>query len=323
MTNCRSYAKTHWQKDVRYWAASALSGVGAAAAEFAAKAPLLRPGRAKVVQEVKVRAAKSKEAEIVGLLREGMFVTVHEVCTKSAHVEYAVTGLTGWVTLSKNSEPVLKEDAWAPRPSVKKVPRASEPHREPCEKAAGTCAGDHRSLPESAWKRIHQKFQQPAPSSTSPSSTIQDGEAIACRANWSGDHRSLPESAWKRIHQKFQQTAPSSTSPSSTIQDGEAIACRANWSGDHRSLPESAWKRIHQKFQQTASSSTSPSSTIQDGEAIACRADWSGDHRSLPESAWNRIHEAFDGPRRPEPAAASGWWMLFWQQAMRDMCCSR
>ena len=57
-----------------------------------------------------------------------------EVCTKSAHVEYAVTGLTGWVTLSKNSEPVLKEDAWAPRPSVKKVPRASEPPREPCEK---------------------------------------------------------------------------------------------------------------------------------------------------------------------------------------------
>ncbi|CAE7766385.1 petC-1 [Symbiodinium microadriaticum] len=108
-------------EDVRYWAASALSGVGAAAAEFAAKAPVLRPGRAKVVQEVKVRAAKSKEAEIVGLLREGMFVTVHEVCTKSAHVEYAVTGLTGWVTLSKNSEPVLKEDAWAPRPSVKKA----------------------------------------------------------------------------------------------------------------------------------------------------------------------------------------------------------
>eukprot|EP00439_Symbiodinium_sp_Y106_P042137 s260_g5.t1 len=266
--------------------------------------PLLHPGRAKVVQEVKVRAAKSKEAEIVGLLREGMFVTIHEVCTKSAHVEYSVTGLTGWVTLSKNSEPVLKEDPWA-RPFVKRVPRASEPPLEPCEKvcaklaaagpgtrAAGSCAGDHRSLPESAWKKIHQQFQQTALSFTSPSSQTQRGEAMGGRADCSGSHRSLPASAWERIHQKFQQTAPSSTSPSSEVQRDEAIA-------------------DHQKFQQTACSPT------------ACRANWTGDHRSLPESAWKTIHETFDSPRRPEPAATSGWWMAFCQQATRDLCCSR
>ncbi|CAE7685600.1 unnamed protein product, partial [Symbiodinium microadriaticum] len=90
--------------------------------------PLLRPGRAKVVQEV--RAAKCKESEIRGLLREGMFVTIHEVCSKSARVEYGLTGLSGWVTLRKNSEAVLKEDPWARRPPVKKVPKASEPAPE-------------------------------------------------------------------------------------------------------------------------------------------------------------------------------------------------
>ncbi|CAE7235896.1 unnamed protein product [Symbiodinium sp. CCMP2592] len=252
--------------------------------------PLLRPGRAKVVQEVKVRAAKSKEAEIVGLLREGMFVTIHEVCTKSAHVEYSVTGLTGWVTLSKNSEPVLKEDPWA-RPFVKKAPRASEAPLEPCEKV----------------------FTKPAAL----------GPVTKATGGCAGDHRSLPPSAWERIHQKFQQTATSFTTPSSKVQRGEAIAGIADWSGDHRSLPASAWERIHQKFQQTATSFTSPSSKGQRGEAIGGRADWSGDHRSLPASAWERIHEAFDSPRRPESAAASGWWMAFWQQATRDLCCSR
>ena len=162
----------------------------------------------------------------------------------------------------------------------------------PGTRAAGSCAGDHRSLPESAWKKIHQQFQQTALSFTSPSSQTQRGEAMGGRADCSGSHRSLPASAWERIHQKFQQTAPSSTSPSSEVQRDEAIA-------------------DHQKFQQTACSPT------------ACRANWTGDHRSLPESAWKTIHETFDSPRRPEPAATSGWWMAFCQQATRDLCCSR
>ncbi|OLQ14146.1 hypothetical protein AK812_SmicGene1776 [Symbiodinium microadriaticum] len=223
--------------------------------------PLLRPGRAKVMQEV--RAAKCKEAEIVGLLREGMFVTIHEVCSKSAHVEYGLTGLSGWVTLRKNSEPVLKEDPWAPRPAMKRLPKASEEPLEPREKvcarlaaagpgkkAAGSCAGDHRSLPESAWQRIHGKFDgEVAPSSTSSHSEIQHGEAMTSTAVWAGDHRSLPASAWKTIHQKFEgEVSRCSTSSHSEIQHGEAMTSRAVWAGDHRSLPASAWKTIHEKF---------------------------------------------------------------------------
>ncbi|CAE7538432.1 tsuA [Symbiodinium sp. CCMP2592] len=274
--------------------------------------PLLRPGRAKVLQEVEVRAAKCEESEILGLLREGMFVTIHEVCTKSAHVEYGLTGLVGWVTLRRNSEPVLKEDPWAFRPAVKRVPQASEPPPEPeafekvnaklaaarpCNKAAGSSAGDHRSLPEPAWTRIHDRFQAELANRLLSKSQSPDVENVACRAEFIGDHRSLPETAWLRIHERFRGEPVHC----SQFQDGEAITSRPTSSLDQGSLRKSAWKRIQDtwksirnRFQgEAVPCKKSSHSPVRRAEVSTGRADCSGDHRSLPEAAWKVIHDRF------------------------------
>ncbi|CAE7781735.1 unnamed protein product, partial [Symbiodinium microadriaticum] len=65
----------------------------------------VQPGWAKLLQNVKVRDGKSREAKVVGFLEEGRLVRVSKVCSKSAQLEEP---LVGWVTLSKGG-PVLHQ----------------------------------------------------------------------------------------------------------------------------------------------------------------------------------------------------------------------
>lgn len=65
----------------------------------------VQPGWAKLLQNVKVRDGRSREAKVVGFLEEGRLVRISKVCSKSAQLEEP---LVGWVTLSKGG-PVLHQ----------------------------------------------------------------------------------------------------------------------------------------------------------------------------------------------------------------------
>ncbi|CAE7400264.1 unnamed protein product [Symbiodinium natans] len=78
-----------------------------AAAEH--KAREVRPGWARALREAKVRDGTSKRSEVVGALHEGSRVLVAEVCGTKARIQQP---LSGWIALSKHTEPVLEQESW-------------------------------------------------------------------------------------------------------------------------------------------------------------------------------------------------------------------
>lgn len=72
------------------------------------KAAEIRPGWSRALPEAKVRSTASKDSEVLGALHEGSRVLVAEVCGKKARIQQP---LSGWIALSKHTEPVLEQES--------------------------------------------------------------------------------------------------------------------------------------------------------------------------------------------------------------------
>ncbi|CAE7546231.1 unnamed protein product [Symbiodinium microadriaticum] len=72
------------------------------------KAAEIRPGWSRALREAKVRSTASKDSEVLGALHEGSRVLVAEVCGKKARIQQP---LSGWIALSKHTEPVLEQES--------------------------------------------------------------------------------------------------------------------------------------------------------------------------------------------------------------------
>ena len=152
-----------------------------------------------MLQEVKVRDAKSKEAEVVGILRPGSYVKVEEIRHKAARVEYMTTGLNlqGWIVLSKNSQPVLREDPFDIRPATSWALQRVRVQQNVMQ-GGGAEASLPGCLPQNSAEPLRPAFPESPPTDvqaqlrTGSSSQQQSVNAPV------GDYRDLPAAAWRK-----------------------------------------------------------------------------------------------------------------------------
>ncbi|CAE7469409.1 unnamed protein product [Symbiodinium sp. CCMP2592] len=72
------------------------------------KAAEIRPGWSRALREAKVRSTACKDSEVLGAIHEGSRVLVAEVRGKKARIQQP---LSGWIALSKHTEPVLEQES--------------------------------------------------------------------------------------------------------------------------------------------------------------------------------------------------------------------